>query len=515
MALCGTLWYSVVLRVAEKHLNSNRNFHLHKKLSQPQKTQLVKNIITLSFAIFLYASGFSQSNKKTVPTSTPSQLAWQDMEYYFFAHFGPNTFTGLEWGHGDENAEVFDPKDLDCEQWCRIAKATGAKGIIITAKHHDGFCLWPSKYSKHTVRESSWRNGKGDVLKELSAACKKYGLKFGVYLSPWDRNHPDYGTPEYNDVFVNMLKEIFTNYGPIWELWWDGANGEGHNGKKQVYDFPRFESVVRKLSPNTIIFSDLGPDARWCGNEKGFAGKTNWNNLNIKGFTIGAGAPSSDTLNQGNKFGAEYIPAECDVSIRPGWFYHQKEDSMVKTPQQLFDIYLKSVGRGANLLLNVPPDTRGLINPNDSAALMDFLKLRKENFSNNLLTKSIFSFVNDKFSIHTKKLNDKNRNTFETISKPSIQSLISKLSKPEMINCIVIQENLIAGQQCAAFTIELRDEQGQLIRKIDGTTIGHKRILTFPEVEAQTIVLKIQDQKKPTRIAEMAAYRIVEMLVEK
>ena len=209
------------------------------------------------------------------PTPSPQQLAWHDMEFYLFAHFGPNTFTDKEWGEGTEPEDVFNPTNLDCRQWCRIAKAAGAKGIIITAKHHDGFCLWPSKYSTHTVRESKWKNGKGDVLKELSQACKEYGLKFGVYISPWDRNHPKYGTPEYNDVFVNMMKEIFTNYGPIWELWWDGANGEGPNGKKQVFDWDRFKKTVKKLSPNTVVFSDVGPQIRWCGNENGIAGETN------------------------------------------------------------------------------------------------------------------------------------------------------------------------------------------------------------------------------------------------
>ncbi len=490
-------------------------FHYNKISFRLQKFQLVKKSITIVFTLFLFGTVFSQSQKSAEPVPTPSQLVWQDMEYYFFAHFGPNTFTGLEWGHGNEKAEVFDPKDLDCEQWCRIAKAAGAKGIIITAKHHDGFCLWPSKYSTHTVRESDWKNGKGDVLKDLSMACKKYGLKFGVYLSPWDRSHPTYGTPAYNDVFINMLKEIFTNYGPIWELWWDGANGEGPNGKKQVYDFPRFEKVVRKLSPKTIIFSDLGPDTRWCGNEKGFVGKTNWNNLNIRGFTIGAGAPPTDTLNHGNKFGARYIPAECDVSIRPGWFYHQKEDSLVKSPQQLFEIYLKSVGRGANLLLNVPPDTSGQINPNDSAALMGFLKLRKESFANNLLAKSSFYITNGTSRMRTSKINDRTNKTFETISKPATQSVVTRLNQPSTINCIILEENLVAGQQCAAFTIELKDQNNQLIKEIEGTTIGHKRILTFPDTEVNSIVLKIQDQKKSTRIAEIAAYRIDERLVEK
>jgi alpha-L-fucosidase len=219
-------------------------------------------------------------------------------------------------------------------QWCRVAKAAGAKGIIITAKHHDGFCLWPSKYSTHTVRESKWKNGKGDVLKELSAACKATGLKFGIYISPWDRNHPAYGTSQYNDVFVKMMTEIFSNYGPIWELWWDGANGEGPNGKKQVYDWDRFKKLIKKLSPNTVIFSDIGPHIRWVGNERGIAGETNWNTLDTIGFHAGLGAPHVDTLNSGNINGKFWIPAECDVSIRPGWFYHKEEDDKVKTPEQ-------------------------------------------------------------------------------------------------------------------------------------------------------------------------------------
>jgi alpha-L-fucosidase len=473
-----------------------------------------KNMIFIAF-IFLFQTGFSQTNKKTNPIPTRNQLAWQDMEYYFFVHFGPNTFTGLEWGKGTENAEVFDPKDLDCEQWCRIAKAAGAKGIMITAKHHDGFCLWPSKYSKHTVRESDWKNGKGDVLKELSAACKKYGLKFGVYLSPWDRNHPAYGTPAYNDVFVNMLKEIFTNYGPIWELWWDGANGEGPNGKKQVYDFARFERVVRKLSPNTIIFSDIGPDARWCGNERGFAGKTNWDLLDTTGFKRGVGAPPTDTLNQGNVWGKNFIPAECDVSIRPGWFYHQKEDSLVKTPEQLFEIYLKSVGRGANLILNVPPDTRGLINPHDSAALMGFMKLRQESFANDISKKGIVYFDNNNKETVSKKLGDNNREIFETFTAPASQSVEIRLNHPEKINCIVLEENLEGGQHCAAFTIQLKDKNNQVVKTIQGTTIGHKRILTFSESEVNSIRFAVNEQKAPTRISSVKTYLVNEAIVEK
>ncbi|MEO8820330.1 MAG: alpha-L-fucosidase [Ginsengibacter sp.] len=473
-----------------------------------------KNLIFIAF-IFLFQTGFSQTNKKINPVPTKSQLAWQNMEYYFFVHFGPNTFTGLEWGKGTENAEVFDPKELNCDQWCRIAKAAGATGIMITAKHHDGFCLWPSKYSKHTVRESGWKNGKGDVLKELSASCKKYGLKFGVYLSPWDRNHPAYGTPAYNHVFANMLKEIFTNYGPIWELWWDGANGEGPNGKKQIYDFARFTRIVRKLSPNTIIFSDIGPDARWCGNEHGFAGKTNWDLLDTAGFRRGIGAPPVDTLNQGNVWGKNWIPAECDVSIRPGWFNHKNEDSLVKSPEKLFEIYLKSVGRGTNLILNVPPDGRGLITKYDSASVIGFKKLREESFRNDLSKNTRQYFVSNHKKSITTKLDNENENSFETIAHPDLQSILVDYNQPTKVNCVVLQENLVNGQHCAKFTIKLIGKNHEVIKEITGTTIGHKRILTFPEQEVSSLNFSVDEQKAPTKISSLKTYLVDEDLIEK
>ncbi|MEO8719852.1 MAG: alpha-L-fucosidase [Ginsengibacter sp.] len=464
-----------------------------------------KHVISI-ILLFMFKVGFPQQYPILNPVPTQSQLLWQNMEYYIFIHFGPNTFTDLEWGKGTEKEEIFDPKNLDCSQWCRIAKASGAKGIIITAKHHDGFCLWPSKYSNHTIKESNWKDGKGDILKELSEACKKYDLKFGVYLSPWDRNHPQYGTAAYNDVFVNMMKEIFANYGPIWELWWDGANGEGPNGKKQVYDFARFEKVVRTLSPNTIIFSDIGPDARWCGNEKGYAGKTNWNTLDTAGFKRGMGAPSTDTLNSGNIFGKNWIPAECDVSIRPGWFYHKKEDSLVKTQDELFEIYLKSVGRGANLILNVPPDGRGLINESDSASLVGFKKFIDENFEKDLSKKATFSFISNNKKGITKKIN--NNNGFETFTNPKTQSIHIDLTQPKKINCLVLKENLAQGQQCAKFKIRFFDTSHQLIREIEGTTIGHKRILTFPELDAAYIEFVVESQKGPTKIQQFSIFKI-------
>ncbi|HAO45771.1 MAG TPA: glycoside hydrolase family 29 (alpha-L-fucosidase) [Chitinophagaceae bacterium] len=451
------------------------------------------------------------------PKPTPQQRAWHEMEFYLFMHFGPNTFTGLEWGHGTEKEEVFNPTSLDCEQWCRVAKASGAKGIIITAKHHDGFCLWPSKFSTHTVRESKWRDGKGDVLKELSEACKKYELKFGVYISPWDRNHPDYGTEKYNDVFVSMMKEIFTNYGPIWELWWDGANGEGPNGKVQLYDWHRFEQTVRELSPNTVVFSDIGPDVRWCGNESGIAGKTNWNTLDTAGFTRGAGAPSQDTLNAGNANGKNWIPAECDVSIRPGWFYHKAEDDKVKTPEQLFDLYLKSVGRGANLLLNVPPDGRGLIHENDSAALVGFNRLLEANFSKKIKFDAVsFRKKGRGRFIYRKSLDDGNPNSFVRFNHDSgVVRLYMKTGV--LINCIVLKEDLKKGQRISNAKIELyvwgANSESRQVKTI--STIGRKRIITFPAVHVKYVTVSFMSKGKRSRLNEVEAYLMDEKLVEK
>ncbi len=474
----------------------------------------MKNLFTL-LVLILSALQVSSQQKNILPKPTPQQLKWHNMEFYLFTHFGPNTFTDKEWGLGDEPENVFNPTDLDCEQWCRVAKAAGAKGIIITAKHHDGFCLWPSKYSTHTVRESAWRNGKGDVLKELSRACKKYGLKFGVYLSPWDRNHPKYGTTEYNDVFVNMMKEIFANYAPIWEFWWDGANGEGPNGKKQVYDWNKFEKTIHSLSPNTIVFSDIGPNIRWVGNEHGFAGETNWNTLDTAGFTRGAGAPPQDTLNTGNVNGKAWLPAECDVSIRPGWFYHKEEDEKVKTPEQLFDLYLKSVGRGANLLLNVPPDRRGLINANDSVALIGFKKLRDKRFTKNIASSAKAYLIAHNATRQAPKLNDGNNNTFETLGLPGHDSISLKLNKFSKLNCIVLREYLASGQHCKKFSLLLMNKKHEILRKIEGTTIGNKRIITFPSTPVDIIGFTVDEQKAGTGISEVEAYLFNEDISEK
>jgi alpha-L-fucosidase len=466
------------------------------------------------FLIFFCLLSINVKGQNNRPLPSKTQLAWHEMEFYFFFHFGPNTFTDKEWGHGDEPEDIFNPTGLDCRQWVRIAKQAGAKGVIITAKHHDGFCLWPSNYSTHTVRESKWKNGKGDVLKELSQACKEYGLKFGVYISPWDRNHPKYGTPQYNDVFVNMMKEIFTNYGPIWELWWDGANGEGPNGKKQVYDWDRFKKTVKAFSPNTVVFSDVGPHIRWVGNESGIAGKTNWNYLDTAGYTAGAGAPSTATLNTGNELGKAWIPAECDVSIRPGWFWHANEDSKVKSGEQLFDLYLKSVGRGSNLLLNVPPDRRGLINENDSAALMAFKKLKDQNFNNNLLqdAKAYWEINEDAFL--------KDSISYQAFDRKGYayginrQSFTVQLAKGTTVNCIVLREAIHLGQSVEGFKIALFNND-QKVGEITGTTIGRRRILTFPAKTITSFRVYLVDRNGNDNVSRVAAYLIDEKLLEK
>lgn len=379
------------------------------------------------------------------PLPTKAQLKWQDMEYYMFCHFGPNTFTDKEWGDGTEDPDVFNPTDLDCDQWAATAKAAGMKGIVITAKHHDGFCLWPSKYSNHTVAQSSWRDGKGDVLRELSDACRTHGLKFGIYISPWDRNHPSYGTPEYNEVFAGTVREAHEQYGPVFEQWFDGACKPKQGQSKMPYDWELFNSTVRSVSPNAVIFSDVGPDCRWVGNEKGYAGETNWCRLDTEGFAPGEAAPARDTLNMGNVHGASWVPAECDVSIRPGWFYSPSTDDKIKSVEELMEIWFGSVGRGANLILNVPPDRTGRINAADSLRLMEFRAAREAYFT-----------------------------------------------KGRDAKCIVIQENIKYGQKIKSFVVELRD--GADWKEIaSGTTVGHKRILRFAEPVHGMIRVRITD----------------------
>ena len=445
----------------------------------------MKKYIYLFFTtvlFFLASNNILVAQEKFGPTPTKQQLAWHEKEFYLFMHFGPNTFTNLEWGKGSEDPNVFNPTAIDCNQWASIAKAAGAKGIIITAKHHDGFSLWPSKFSKHTVRESKWMNGKGDVIKMLSEACKKAGIEMGVYISPWDRNHPEYGTAAYNDIYIQTMKELLTGYGNLTELWWDGANGEGPNGKKQVYDFTRFKDSAMSYQPNILIFSDIGPHIRWVGNENGLINETNWNLLDTVGFKRGEGAPANDTLNRGNFNGKNWIGAEADVSIRKGWFYHEEEDSTVKSGKTLFNLYLNSVGHGGNLLLNVPPNRKGLIAPQDSAALMDFRKIREAAFKTNLFKNAVIK---------------NNKNEIEIC-----------LTTPVTINSIQLQEQIKFGQRVIRFEIYAGDKEADMKKIAESTTIGRKKIIQFPTTTAKCFKVKIIETKASPIMGAVAGYFI-------
>lgn len=412
---------------------------------------------------------------------TEAQVRWQRMEMNLFCHFGPNTFTGNEWGNGKEPASLFNPSALDCNQWCEVAKAAGMKGIIITAKHHDGFCLWPSEQSNHTVRESPWREGKGDVLRELSEACQKAGLKFGVYVSPWDRNAPSYGTMEYNEVFSNTLKEVHTQYGDVFEQWFDGACGEGPNGKRQQYDWERFNNTVLTLHPNASIFSDVGPGCRWMGNESGVNGKTCWSTLNTRDaegriYEPGANSPCQETLNRGDQKGDRWIPAETDVSIRPGWFWRASEHP--KSVEQLLSIYYTSVGRNSLLLLNVPPDNRGLIDREDSIRLVEFRQALDSIFAHDLAQGAK---VKSSSGLRAKQVTDTNYHTYYACKKHE-RTIRLKWKRPIDFNRLMIQEYIPEGQRIEEMKVKVRYEGDKSWYIIgSATTVGYKRILLFPQ----------------------------------
>lgn len=421
------------------------------------------------------------------------QLAWHDMEYYGFVHFGPNTFTAKEWGSGLEDPNIFNPKELDTRQWAKTFKDAGMKGVIITAKHHDGFCLWPSKYSTHTVAQSPFKR---DILKELAASCKEFGIKLGVYLSPWDRNHPTYGTQEYNEVFKNMLREVLTNYGPIFEVWFDGANGEGPNGKKQIYDWPGFIGVVRELQPNAVIFSDAGPDVRWVGNEAGHSDPTCWSTLNRDLFV--PGSPLYAQLTKGHEGGSHWVPAECDVSIRPGWFWRATENDKVKSPETLLDLYLRSVGQNGSFLLNVPPDTRGFIHENDVKSLLEFKQLRDELFSQPTTIKGMTASSGDPTG-----LNDTTRNTFWAPSPRAATHWVRfDVNRGTQVRTVVLQEAIQFGQTVTSFEVN----SGVEIAK--GTTIGAKRIFHLKSpVTVDQLELRIKSSRGPVKLASVQFYR--------
>ncbi|WP_229379855.1 alpha-L-fucosidase [Fibrella forsythiae] len=470
---------------------------------------------SLLFLAFLGLSSTLQAQSPAPFGAVPSarQLQWHKLKYYAFVHFNMNTFTNEEWGHGTETPDMFNPTQLDCRQWARVAKAAGMEGIIITAKHHDGFCLWPSKYTEHSVKNSKWHNGKGDVLKDLSAACKEYGLKFGVYLSPWDRNHPAYGTPEYNDVFKNTLKEVLTQYGDVYEVWFDGANGEGPNGKKQVYDWPGFVATVRQYQPNAVIFSDAGPDIRWVGNEDGYAGETNWSTLNRD--KVYPAYPNYWELTLGHEDGTHWVPTEVNCSIRPGWYYHASEDNKVKSLEHLVDIYYSSLGRNGNWLLNLPVDRRGLVHENDEKRLME-LKAYTDKASHNLAggktvtSNSVFSKAS---TYAASNVLDGNRDTYWAAAKEAKQATLDiDLGKSTTLNRLLIEEYIALGQRVKKFSVSAW-QNGQYQAIATGTTIGNRRILRFPTVTTSKLRISIDEAKASPLIGNIEVYNAPELIV--
>mgnify|MGYP000673929251 FL=1 len=448
------------------------------------------------FTLILAFISFSLSAQKVSPVypiPSAKQLAWSDLEYYGFIHFNMNTFTNVEWGEGKESPASFNPSALDCNQWVRIAKAAGMKGLILTAKHHDGFALYPSKYTDHSVVKSPWKNGKGDVVRELSNACKRYGLKLGIYLSPWDRFHPAYGTDNYNQVYANMQKELLTQYGQIFEFWYDGANGEGPNGKKQVYDWKLFHSMVNKYQPNAVQFSDNGPDIRWVGNERGYSYETMWSPINKD--EIYPGYPKFDDYRQGQENGSHWVAPEVDVSLRPGWYYHPEQDKLVKSPDSLMRIYVASVGRNANLLINIPVDTRGLIHPNDSAALMGLKSLMNTGLRS-LRNKTDGIQVSSSMKGYgSDKLYDVSPRTFwaANVSDKSPR-LTWSLADSRLVNAIQMQEPIALGQRVKRFEVKLVDQDSRS-EVLQGHTIGNKRILTFKARKLKSIQVDFLDAR--------------------
>lgn len=457
---------------------------------------------------------------------TPSarQLRWQKLELTAFFHFGVNTFTDKEWGDGSESPSIFNPVLLDAEQWVRTVKAAGFKQVIITAKHHDGFCLWPTKTTEHSVKSSPWKKGKGDVVKEVAVACNKYNVGFGVYLSPWDRNASMYGTESYNDFFVNQLTELLTQYGRVDEVWFDGANGEGPNGKKQVYDFNRWYGVIRKLQPSATI-AIMGPDVRWVGTETGMGREQEWSVIPadenmMEKIADGsqkdvAFAPKGDKMQKdlGSREKIKdakalvWYPAETDVSIRPGWFYHAKEDDKVKSPQRLLDIYFSSVGYNSVLLLNIPPNKEGLLSASDVKSLEGFSALLKKTFANNLVKGAAIKCSN---GINTNALIDQSYETFFTTKgKDTTTTIEFTLPAAKTFDVLSLQENISIGQRVEKFVLEYKD--GTEWKQIaEGSTVGYKRLLKFNAVTAKQIRLHILSSRLNPTLSSFGIYKLAE-----
>jgi len=439
------------------------------------------------------------------------------MEFYGFLHFTVNTFTDKEWGYGDESPSTFNPTDFDADQIVRTARAAGMKGLILTAKHHDGFCLWPSRFTEHSVKQSSWRGGRGDVVKEISEACRRHGLKFGIYLSPWDRNHKNYGKPAYLTYFRNQLRELLTNYGPVFEVFLDGANGgDGYYGgaretrridRETYYDWANTWKLIRRLQPTANIFSDAGPDVRWVGNERGVAGETCWATLNREDFV--PGRADEARLNRGDRPGSHWVPAECDVSIRPGWFYHQNEDGKVRTAENLLDLYFKSVGRGASFLLNLPVDRRGRIPENDVKSLTQFRGLFVSIFRADIARNATAEASNVRKKSRrfaAANLVDGNRSTYwaaDDIVKTA--ELVVDFGRERKLNVVRIREYLPLGQRVEAFALDAWQD-GEWKEFATGTSIGNCRLLRVGGITTARVRLRITKAAASPALSELSIF---------
>lgn len=460
------------------------------------------------------------------PTPSHAQLAWHELEFYGFIHFTMNTFIDREWGMGDESPKIFNPTALDCRQWVRVAKEAGMRGLILTAKHHDGFCLWPSRLTGHSVRASPWKNGKGDVVGELAEACRAAGLKLGVYVSPWDRNHPDYGRPAYVEYYHAQARELLTNYGPIFEFWLDGANGgDGYYGgardkriidRKSYYRLPQVVSLVRELQPSACIFSDIGPDVRWVGNESGYAGETCWAMYTPHGVKPGEAPAIGETASKegesGHADGRFWMPAEVDVSIRPGWFYHAAEDDKVKSPGKLVDIWYESVGRGANLLLNVPPDRRGLIHDADIAALRGMRRILDQIFAIDLARTSKArvepgSAQRDGADFAIANMTDGRVGTYWAAADGITDAaVVFEFPAPVTFDVVQLREFIALGQRVSSFVIDVWNDEAWL-EHARGTTIGPRRVLRTKPATTSKARLRILNARACPTISEFALFK--------
>ncbi len=448
------------------------------------------------------------------------QLHWHALETTAFLHFTINTFTDKEWGYGDEDPNLFQPARFDADAIVSALADAGMRGVILTCKHHDGFCLWPTATTGHSVRKSTWRNGKGDVVREIAEAARRRKLEFGVYLSPWDRNAASYGSPEYVDLYRRQLRELLTGYGPIFEVWHDGANGgDGYYGgarekrtidKRTYYDWPRTWELVRSLQPGAVIFSDVGPDVRWVGNERGIAGDPCW--ATYDPVAAGGGPASPGDVREkesptGHRHGSRWLPAECDVSIRPGWFWHERENARVKTPAQLIDLYYKSVGRGANFLLNVPPNRDGLLNAEDIASLKAFGNYRRATFSRNLAAGAKVSASSARAGFAASNLVDGRSGTYWASEDSALTpDAVIDLGRPATFQVIRLREEIRLGQRIDAVAVD-RWDAGSWAPLATATSIGPQRLIQLESpVQAARLRLRVTQSSASPALSEFALF---------